>query len=563
MMTTGDQQAPKKRAAGHSRLTDAEQAWPSRIQALVARPSVAWLVLAVGIMTTGLASYAAWRQVRSREEVRFVGRTEAMQAALQQEFDRYVRALNSLRALWEIHPAAGQEEWQRYLRNFDSSASFRGLHALAYVERISTERIPAYEQDVREAESRSPDFADFRVHPRGSNANHYVVRFIEPLNSNRAALGFDIGSEPIRREAADLARDTGIATLSRRVTLVQAPQSPGVLLLLPVYAPGLETTNVTFRRNALIGWVDVAFVVADLVAAVDDSLRNGVEVEVFDGTVMSPSTQLVGRRDGSDSGGERERSSFERTATLDFGNTVWTLRFQAGPIFYPARWFSAPGHAAAAALGSCISLLVFWIVRSLASTKRRAQALANEMTAKLRLQHHAMACAKNGIFILDATRENCPIIYANPAFENDRLSGGRHAGGRYEALLRDQCVSRTARTCGRYWRQAAGSIRCCGNTTGTATSLGGVPAVAGADEQGRRTHFLGIVEDVTERKRAEEQLARAEQRYHELVDNLSVGVYRNTPGHRKIPGSESRRGGHVRGGPRGGTDEPPRERSLS
>ena len=50
------------------------------------------------------------------------------------------------------------------------------------------------------------------------------------------------------------------------------------------------------------------------------------------------------------------------------------------------------------------------------------------------------------------------------------------------------------------------------------------------DEQGRRTHFLGIAEDVTEHKRAEEQLARAEQRYHELVDNLRVGVYRNTPG---------------------------------
>jgi PAS domain S-box-containing protein len=47
---------------------------------------------------------------------------------------------------------------------------------------------------------------------------------------------------------------------------------------------------------------------------------------------------------------------------------------------------------------------------------------------------------------------------------------------------------------------------------------------------GQQTHFLGIVEDVTERRRATQQLVTAEERYRDLVNNLSVGVFRATPG---------------------------------
>ncbi|MCX7918182.1 MAG: PAS domain S-box protein, partial [bacterium] len=45
-----------------------------------------------------------------------------------------------------------------------------------------------------------------------------------------------------------------------------------------------------------------------------------------------------------------------------------------------------------------------------------------------------------------------------------------------------------------------------------------------------RWHAVGVARDITERKRAEAEIYAAQQRYADLVNNLAVGVYRNTPG---------------------------------
>ena len=50
------------------------------------------------------------------------------------------------------------------------------------------------------------------------------------------------------------------------------------------------------------------------------------------------------------------------------------------------------------------------------------------------------------------------------------------------------------------------------------------------DDDGKIMGMLGIYEDITERKRAEAELAATQRRYHELFDNIAVGLVRTTPG---------------------------------
>jgi PAS domain S-box-containing protein len=50
------------------------------------------------------------------------------------------------------------------------------------------------------------------------------------------------------------------------------------------------------------------------------------------------------------------------------------------------------------------------------------------------------------------------------------------------------------------------------------------------NEQGAPAFLHGVMMDITRQRQAEEELARARQRYHDLVDNINVGVFRNTPG---------------------------------
>ena len=74
-----------------------------------------------------------------------------------------------------------------------------------------------------------------RLQTEGWRSRYVPVALIEPLPSNRQALGYDIHSDPVRAEAIRRALATGRAQASAPVQLVQdAGQQPGMLLLLPV-----------------------------------------------------------------------------------------------------------------------------------------------------------------------------------------------------------------------------------------------------------------------------------------------------------------------------------------
>jgi len=49
-------------------------------------------------------------------------------------------------------------------------------------------------------------------------------------------------------------------------------------------------------------------------------------------------------------------------------------------------------------------------------------------------------------------------------------------------------------------------------------------------KEGRVVGFHGIITDISERKRAEESLQETEDRYRQLIHNIPLGLYRNTPG---------------------------------
>ena len=50
-----------------------------------------------------------------------------------------------------------------------------------------------------------------------------------------------------------------------------------------------------------------------------------------------------------------------------------------------------------------------------------------------------------------------------------------------------------------------------------------------SDSPGRVTGYLGTLTDITETKRAEEELRRSDQRYQALSENSAVGIWQVTP----------------------------------
>lgn len=492
----------------------------------------AWLALGVCLAATVLATISSQNQMRARERTRFCSRAKALQQAVVERMDGYVQLLRSAGGFFAASQSIDQAGWRSYFDQLDLSQRFRGVQALGYIENVWHTNLQRFQARVEKDTSGRHGTAVFHAWPITDSASHYIVRFVEPMERNAAALGFDIGSEPSRRQAAEEARDTGAATLTRKLELVQSPQKVGLLLFHPIYSAGPRPSTVEERQARLRGWVYAAFVMEDLMAGILGIANQEVGVEIYDGPQSSGESLLY--NDDKQLFLHALRSSgeaaFSRTTTLVVEQRTWTLHFNARPAFAQAASYNMPRYTAAG--GLCISLLVFGLVRSLATSQQRALKLANKMTSELRLQEHAMACANDGIVILDAVRPGHPIIYANPAFagitgysreevlaadtdlllrgETDqpdlpRLKAALQAGRETNAVLQEYRKDGTA-----FWAELRFSpVR---------------------DAHGETTHFLGIVEDVTEYKHAQEQLLKAERRYQELVNDLPVGVYRNTPG---------------------------------
>ena len=83
-----------------------------------------------------------------------------------------------------------------------------------------------------------------------------VVTYIEPMDANRPALGYDLASEPKRRMALERARDTNQLSATAPIELVQETRhQSGALLFLPVYDPQAPSATVEQRQLALKGYV--------------------------------------------------------------------------------------------------------------------------------------------------------------------------------------------------------------------------------------------------------------------------------------------------------------------
>jgi PAS domain S-box-containing protein len=130
-----------------------------------------------------------------------------------------------------------------------------------------------------------------------------------------------------------------------------------------------------------------------------------------------------------------------------------------------------------------------------------------------RLMERAIDAATNGIVISDAQKPDMPIIYVNPAFE--RITGYSRAEvvGRNCRFLqaddRDQPALDEMRAALREGRSCQVMLR---NYRKDGTLFWNELALAPVhDEEDRLVNYVGVQNDVTERKHADEQLARKNQ----------------------------------------------------
>lgn len=187
--------------------------------------------------------------------------------SLEREVARSLDALYTLAVPFRMHDDVTQEMFSGVatgiLARHGSVQALEWIPSVpasrrAAVESVRAESMPGFRFTERESQG--------LMRRAGDRATYFPVYFVEPLQGNEAALGFDLGSDATRRDALVEARRSGRIHASRNITLVQERQGDqGFLAFLPVYS-GAPSTDEE-RAAALRGFVLGVFRISDIFRA--------------------------------------------------------------------------------------------------------------------------------------------------------------------------------------------------------------------------------------------------------------------------------------------------------
>jgi PAS domain S-box-containing protein len=304
-----------------------------RGQPLGRLPLGALLLLLLPLALTFYAWKGTTENDYQRGEAKF--RTLAIESekALQNRIDSYGNALLGAAGFIQGSNAVSRDEWRTYVETVRVRENFPGINGLGWIEPVADADLERFVAD-----NRADGAPDFTVHPAGAADTHYIITFLEPREGNQGALGLNIAFEANRFAAAQTARDSGSAAMTARLVLVQDQlQSPGFLLLYPIYHHDMPTATVEQRRAALRGWTYAPFIASHFLEGLTHSQSSDFRLSIYDGTQESPRSVFYS---GATSIGERP--GFTVRTTLNIMQRQWLLVWQSTPAFERAERSTNP-----------------------------------------------------------------------------------------------------------------------------------------------------------------------------------------------------------------------------
>lgn len=356
-------------------------------------PPLVVFVLSVA-MTLGVYAYLAEKAALARHGE--VSRDAALiTSEVRDRLRMHAQFLRGLRAFFAASDNVTLSEWEHFVDQLQLERNIPGIQAYGYAPALTAALLPAY-VTARHKMDKGRDAAPFSIRPAEYKDPLILpVSYIAPTSAaNLTALGFNIASEARRAEAVALARDRDDIALTRRIELVQeealGDRQPGLLMVLPIYRPGMETANVEQRRRAFVGVVFVAYRIGDFMQSFNYANSGLLALRIFDDESFNAERDehaLTLLFDGTAAG---DTHSVE-VRELEFGQRNWQMRFSprtsalqdTGPLW---MLFS----------GLLVSGLLAVTSRIQSISRVRAEDLAKAMTAELRRSEERFKLAADG-----------------------------------------------------------------------------------------------------------------------------------------------------------------------
>lgn len=378
------------------------------------------LVLAASLLITYFMWSSAYHTALHDGQDNFDFRVREVLEQTQQRLILYTQVLRGGQGLFKASQNVSRREFRDYVGTLKLADNYPGIQGVGY-----SIAVPPDKREQQIAEMHREGFPEYTIKPAGKRELYTSIIYLEPFaERNLRAFGYDMYSEPVRREAMQRARDTGQPALSGKVLLVQEAQQDvqaGFLIYLPVYRNDRPHATLADRRANLVGWVYSPFRMGDFIEGTYGERAADLDVDIYDGSgVDEKNLMFDSHQDLHNTNKPIPRFSTVRSVTVN-GHT-WTLSIHSMPSF-EARINTDRARLIATG-GTITSLLLALLVWMLVNGRRRAVRLAQQMNHELIASKQALELSEGKLqAILDSAAigiawadQDGNIVYANREF---------------------------------------------------------------------------------------------------------------------------------------------------
>ncbi|MCK9411552.1 MAG: PAS domain S-box protein [Prolixibacteraceae bacterium] len=342
----------------------------------------AFLILLVGLLLTYRATTVTYWEVDLQAKTEFEDVCDEIKMKISARMQAHQLYLRAAAAFVESSDSVTRLDWKLFNLHANINKELPGIQLVGYIKLVPGNQLLQHIQNIRKE-----GFPEYSVKPSGERPFYTPVIYVEPfIGRDPDAFGHDMYSVEVIRKAMDMARDSNVATLSGKVDLKWGKDQgiqAGTLMFVPFYRKGAQINTVEARRSAIKGWVYSPYGMNDIMEGIlgrwDFTEENRIHLQIFDDSISTKSMLYDSQL--KDKVSHKKEPSRIVTLPVEYSGKKWILKFTRDEIlitFYQNKILRV--------FFACliISVLLFFLTRSLIKIQHKARKIADQLTKNLK-----------------------------------------------------------------------------------------------------------------------------------------------------------------------------------
>ncbi|OQM76185.1 CHASE domain-containing protein [Manganibacter manganicus] len=320
--------------------------------------------IAVALVSLAMASFAYFA-TQEATRIKFEATADDALNRIASRVDLQLSLLRSTQALFDArHGKISSGEFKAFFDSLNVDGNFAGLRGIGFLRLVKTGNEELAERAILDDRG-----VAYRVHPEAVGRWRAPVKLFEPLDKkNQSAIGYDMMSEPVLRQAIEKAMEDDGQHASGRVLLdgKNGEKVPGFFVFVRLMVP-TSPENINAGTKSIEGFVYSVFRAENLFqVALNKTPLLPVSIEVYDRAVDPGNLMFHSQKPAFG-------TKLLVTRELKVGGQPWLIQFR------PTDAFEAPSSRAIPVTLGLLGLLLAVAIALVARYQERAYDVAWEL----------------------------------------------------------------------------------------------------------------------------------------------------------------------------------------